>query len=191
MKRNRLFLGLAALLVVAIGFGVWEVRAASLRATLASNWGGSFRATTDVGSATFDLGSGGNFSNDLTEGTGANQANKIFNDTATATTTYDLDGTLTGPLGTLTFTRIVAIRITTPATNTAAVTVSGDFIRSKYLSGWVADPIVIPVGGASVKGQFQFVTPSTAGVAITATSGDDVTVTVAGSDSFTIVVIGS
>jgi hypothetical protein len=148
-------------------------------------------AAPDLGSTRFELtAAGGNIDFDFTDGSGLNQANKIFADSAAATTTYDLDGSLTGPLGTVTFSRIVAIRIKAATTNAAAIAVGGDFILTKYLTPGAdtLSAVTIPV---HIGGMFTFVAPSATGVAITATTGDQLTLTVTGSDAFDIVIIGS
>ena len=90
----------------------------------------------------------GVISRTLTNGTGINQANKVFQDHGATGTTYDLDaGTLLDPLGAVlpAFSRIICVMVLAPITNTLNVAVGGDFILSKYLTGWVDDAVTIPV----------------------------------------------
>jgi len=194
MKRNRLVVGLAALLAVMIGLlAGGDVSAAALRATIDSNLALTFTTAVDVGEAKYDAGSSGNFQQVILEGTGLNQANKAFLDTAATTTSYDLDSTLTGPLGSVTFGRVVGWRITCPAANAGAVSISGDFILTKYLvpGGDTLSAVTVPVCQAGAKSSWQHWAPSATGYVVTATTGDVLTVTVSGSDSFTIHVLGS
>lgn len=156
--------------------------------------GGSFESriklqlssTPDLGSAGWDYASSGatSFLNTFTVGTGLNQVNKVFVDTAAVTTTYDLDaGTMLDPLGSaLTFTRVCGIAIYAPTTNAAAITLGGDFITTI----WGTASISIAVGG-----HFEHTVPTAAAKVPVASTGDEVVVTVTGSDAFGIIIIGS
>jgi hypothetical protein len=153
----------------------------------------SLSGAPDIGAAAFALGSGFSHTFPFADGAGLNMANMVVIDHATATTSYDLDGTtLPHPSGNgnyaAGFARIKAIAVKAAAANSANITVGGDFILSKYLTAWVDDALTIPV---HVGGLFLFVAPAAAGVVVTATTGDVVTVTVAGSDAFDIVILGS
>ena len=145
----------------------------------------------DLGSSSYEFSSAAaSWVKSFTEGVGLNQANKVFVDTAATTTSYDLDaGTGVATLGTLLdFTRIVAVGVYSSSANAANITVGGDFILSKYLTGWVEDALAIPVHPGGV---FSFVAPSATGVAVTVTTGDVITVTCPGTEAFGIVILGS
>lgn len=144
----------------------------------------------DAGTLAWDLGSNGVKEHEFSNGSGSGAINKIYVDTASTATNYDLDaGTLTDPTGTaLTFSRIAFVRIVPATTNTAAVAVGGDFILTKYLTSWVDDALTIPVHPL---GSFQWVAPNATGVAVTASTGDVITVTPSGSETFTIIIGGS
>jgi len=164
---------------------------ATLTATLKALFNAQYSATPDLGGAGWTSGDAGIYSRSIANGTGLNQANKVFQDHGATGTTYDLDaGTMLDPLGVAipAFTRIVAIMIDAPATNTLPVAVSGDFLLSKLLTGWVDDAASIPVypGGC-----FLYVAPTVAGVAVTAGTGDVITVTPSGTEEFDVLVLGS
>lgn len=155
-------------------------------------------ATTDLAIARWDFAS--NVSRMFANGSSTNQANKVFHDTATlagsGATSYDLDGTLTGALGTVTFSRIYAIvvwRETAYAASTQDenLTIGGDFYLSKILTGWVDDAVVDKV---TPNGMWMRIAPDATGIAVTATTGDVLTITNASSaDSVTynVLVVGS
>ena len=159
-------------------------------------------STTDLGSATWTYPSSGatSWTNTFTSGTGLNQANKVYQDSVTlagsGTSTIDLDSTLTGPLASVSFTRIYAIlirRTDTPAASTQDenLTIGGDFILTKYLVGWVDDAVTIPIPPGGV---FYMLAPNSTGIAVTASTGDQVTITnasAADSCTFQILVLGS
>lgn len=141
---------------------------------------------------------------DLTHGSGLNQVNKVFQDSVTlagsGAQSYDLDGgALLDPTNTaITFARIalIAIRRTdTPAASTQDenLLISGDFILTKYLipGADTLSAVTIPIHPG---GMFLWIAPNSTGVAITATTGDGLTITNASSaDSctFQIVIMGS
>lgn len=142
----------------------------------------------------------------FTDGVGLNQANKVFVDKVTlagaASVTYDLDsGALADPSGVsggvvAAFSRIVAIcirRTNTPvaATQDENVNLLGDFVRTKLLGGVAADPVTIPIRPG---GMFVFIAPDATGVAVTAGTGDEITLTNASagdSCDLEVVIIGS
>ncbi|OGR95739.1 MAG: hypothetical protein A2V88_15975 [Elusimicrobia bacterium RBG_16_66_12] len=190
MKRF-LTVGLAALCAIVLALGsMGDVTAAtSLTASLASTWSVRLTEALAAGTQSYDSANSGHTVT-LTNGSGLNQANKVFVATAAATTSYDLDSTLTGPLGSVSFTRIVGIRVVAASANSAAISVGGDWILTKYLTpgGDTLANTTIPV---SINGSWEFVAPTAAGIAVTATTGDVVTITVAGTDSFTVMVVGS
>lgn len=121
----------------------------------------------------------------ITDGTGANQANKIFTRRLTlaalASATYDLDsGSLSDPSGVSSgvlaaFSRIVALRVTRVDEGDENVSMAGDFVTTKFLgnagSGSIADAY-IPIRPG---GNFQYEAPSSTGIAVTASTGDEIT----------------
>jgi hypothetical protein len=163
--------------------------------------------TADLGSAPYSLNS--SWAKQIADGTGINQANKIFVDKVTlaggASVTYDLDGgALADPSGVsggvvAALSRVVAIairRTATPAASTQDedVHLKGDFVTTKLLgnlgSGSLADA-VIPIGPGGV---YLHVFPGANGVGVTASTGDQITLeNVSGSDSveLEVVLIGS
>lgn len=199
MKR-KIFRGLAVAAIFALALaGMGDVMASTLGGRIGNSVALTYSASQDLGNATWDSNSGttnlGTFNITLTDGSTANKANKIHVDTINTGTTYDLDaGTLVSPLGVAqaAFSRIVAIRVCAPSTNAADVAVGGDFIQSKYLllSGIVDDVVVatIPVRPG---GCFLFTAPDATGVAVTASTGDVMTVTPSGSETAYVVIVGS
>ncbi len=110
---------------------------------------------------------------DLANGTGANQADKIFSDTrqlaASATENLDLAGVLTDAFGaTLTFTKIKALMVAAKSTNTNDVLVGG--AASNQFLSWVGD--ASDVVKVKPGGMFLITAPDANGLAVTATSGD-------------------
>lgn len=191
--KSKLFKGLALAAAITLAIlGLGDVQAAStlsgdIRNTIAITYG----ASQDLGSASWNAGPAGTFSISLTDGSTLNKASKIHVDTITTGTNYDLDaGTLVSPLGVAqtAFSRIVAVRVCAPATNVANVAVGGDFILTKYLTGWVDDALTIPVHPG---GCLLWTAPSAAGVAVTATTGDMITVTPSGVETAYVVIVGS
>lgn len=147
--------------------------------------------TPDQGSLTWDIGTSGVSTQALANGSGSLQVNKVYVKTAAVTTTVDLDSSLIDPAGsTISFSRIAFVRIVPGAANAAALTLGGDFILTKYLvpGGDTLTNTKIPI---NLLGRFEFLAPNATGIAITAATGDEITVTVTGSDSFSIVVLGS
>lgn len=196
--RNRWLSPLVALLTVALVLPAPAVLADTLAVTSRTYTEVTATTTQDFGTAEYKTAPKWDIS--YTTGTGLNQANKIFIDKITlagsGSTNYDLDGTLTGPLGSVSFTRIVSVKVrrtTTPAASTQDenLTIGGDFVLTKYLIGWVDDALTIPLHPGGV---WSFDAPNSTGVAITATTGDVLTITNASSaDSceYEIVIVGS
>lgn len=112
----------------------------------------------------------------FTNGTGANQGNMIFHDqrtlTASATENLDLAGVLTSKFGTtITFMAVKGILVVAAAANTNNVNVSRE--------GTNGVPVFLALGdGLPVKpgGVFLWIDPTAAGVAVTAGTGDLLTV---------------
>lgn len=185
-KRFRTPLAIIALLAMAYG----AYAASTLKSTkIELVMSGGLTGAPAFGNLNFDLNQ--TWSNTFTSGTGANQANKIYCLSAAATTTVDLDSTLTLCDGTTgAFSRIAGVYIKPGTSNSAALTLSGDFILTKYLipGGDTLSAVTIPI---NKNGIWAFTAPDATGVAVTATTGDGLTITVTGSDAFQLLVLGS
>jgi len=183
---------LAAALAIFIGAPLPFLLAATTTSNVViqSNIRAEGLGAPDQGSLRWELGTdSGQKSITFTNGSGALAVNKVFVDHAATTTTYDLDGSLTDPTGaTISFARIAAVRIIPDPGNAAALALGGDFILTKYLTGWVDDVVTIPIHKT---GFWTFVAPDATGVAVTASTGDQLTITVSGSDAYDIVILGS
>lgn len=110
-------------------------------------------------------------------GTGANQATQIFDDTrtlgASATEDLDLAGVLTNSLGvSLTFTRLKAICVKAAAANTNNVNVQRATANGVPFLMAALDGISLTPGAL-----FLAVFPDANGVAVTAGTGDLITIT--------------
>lgn len=133
------------------------------------------------------------FSIPFTNGTGANQANNRWSDTRSllTATNEDLDfagGSLTGPLGTaLTFTKIKAIVIYAPTTNTAAIAVTRPAANGVPFLTTASDGFSLQPGGL-----FILTNPSDAGITVTAATGDLINIANASgaTQSYQIIVLG-
>ena len=130
----------------------------------------------------------------LTSGTGLGAADMQWSDTrtlsASATEDLDLAGSLSGPLGTtLTFARIKLVYVKALAANTNDVQVTRPASNGVPLFLAAGDGLAVKPGGC-----FLWMAPNAAGVAVTAATGDLLTLTnSAGSTSVTysIVVLGA
>lgn len=141
-------------------------------------------ASTELGAASWAYRT--NWTNAFTNGSGANQASKVFADTfslaGSAAVSYDLNGALTGPMGAVvTFSRVYAICIQrtdayVASTQDENLLLGGNFILTKYLipGADTLAAVTIPIGP---RGMFAVVFPSPTGVAVTATTGDIITLT--------------
>lgn len=108
---------------------------------------------------------------DFTNGTGEDQANNLFADdfSGVASQTYDLAGGVTNAIGsTLTFTAIKAIVVEN--TGSSEITYGGGANPFLGFIGAAAHTIKIPAGGMLV-----LVDPTAAGQAVTAGTGDTIT----------------
>jgi hypothetical protein len=109
----------------------------------------------------------------FTNGTGANQIDRVFSDrrtlAASASESLDLAGTLVDALGaTVTFARVRALRIKADAANTNNVVVGGAASNAfASLFGDATDKIVVRPGGLVL-----VVAPDTTGYVVTAGTGD-------------------
>lgn len=130
----------------------------------------------------------------LTSGTGANQADLIFHDTRTlagsGTEDLDLAGVLSSALGaSLTFARVKAVIISAASGNTNNVNLTRPASNGVPLFLAASDGIAVRPGGV-----FAWVAPDASAVAVTAGTGDLLTVTnSAGSTSVTysVVIVGA
>ena len=130
----------------------------------------------------------------FTDGTGANQAKKIFTDTrtlsASAAESLDLYGSLVDQFGvTLNFAKLKAIIVTAAPGNTNSVQVTRPASNGVPLFMAAGDGIALTPGAT-----FCAVFPDANGVAVTASTGDLITFTnSAGSTSvtYTLILIGT
>jgi hypothetical protein len=162
---------------------------ATTRATVGIK--GDVLGTIDIGTLTHAV----NLNASLTfdDGTGANQANMIWSDTrtlsASATENLDLAASLTNAFGTtLTFTKVKAILITAASGNTNSVQVTRPASNGVPLFMAAGDGIALTPGGV-----FYAAWPDANGVAVTASTGDLISITnSAGSTSVTysVVILG-
>jgi hypothetical protein len=131
---------------------------------------------------------------ELANGTGANSADLCFHDTrtlsASATEDLDLAGSLAGPFGaSQVFVELRAILVSAAAANTNNVNLTRPASNGVPLFLAASDGIAIPPGGV-----FMWSCPADAKVAVTASTGDLLTLTnSAGSTSVTydVVIIGT
>lgn len=130
----------------------------------------------------------------LTSGTGAGAADLLWSDTrtlaASATEDLDLAGVLTGPLGgTLTFARIKGLIVAAAPANSNNVNVTRPASNGVPLFLAASDGIPVPPGGV-----FAWFAPTAAGIAVTAGTGDLITVANAGGGTpviYDVVIIGA
>lgn len=130
----------------------------------------------------------------LSDGTGADQADRIFHDTrtlsASATEDLDLAGVLADALGTtLTFARVKAVIVSAAEANTNNVQVTRPASNGVPLFLAASDGIAVRPGGV-----FAWIAPDATAVAVTAGTGDLLTFTnSAGSTSVTysVVIVGA
>ena len=143
---------------------------ASFSGKVSASISAEYTSATDIGNIPFPINVSPNIM--LTSGTGANQANAFFADTRTLTASssenLDLAGSLVDAFGsTLTFTKIKAVMITAPATNTNDVLVGGHESAAVTFFGDVTDVVKVRPGGC-----FLITSPDATGFAVTATTAD-------------------
>jgi len=163
-----------------------------LQASVLMALSGALVDTLDVGAATYPLNLNAQYN--FADGTGANQANKVFTDTrtlsASAAESLDLAGGLVDAFGvTLTFTRIKAIIVTAAAGNTNSVQVTRPASNGAPLFMAASDGMALTPGA-----MLAAVFPDATGIAVTAGTGDLLTFTnSAGSTAvtYTVVIIGT
>jgi hypothetical protein len=147
--------------------------------------------TLDLGDATFPISFTQAIS--LLNGTGAGQADRVFTDTRTLTASaaesLDLAGALTDAFGaTVTFARIKTVIVAALATNTNDVQVTRPASNGVPLFMAAGDGIPVRPGGA-----FAWFCSDVTGIAVTAGTGDLLTLTnSAGTTSvtYTILIFG-
>jgi hypothetical protein len=134
------------------------------------------------------------FAFEFQNGTGANQANMVWHDTRTlaASGTEDLDlaGVLTNMFGVaVVFTKIKAVIVKARAENTNNVTVARAAANGAPLFMAAGDGVSLVPGG-----MFCVVAPNVAGIAVTAGTGDLLTVTNAAAGTpvtYDVIVVGT
>lgn len=112
------------------------------------------------------------YSKQLTSGTGANQADRLFTDqrtiTASSTDSLDLQGSLTDAFGsTVTFAKIKVLIVAAAAGNTNNVNVTRPAANGVPLFLAAGDGVPVKPGGL-----FVWMASDAAGVAVTAGTGD-------------------
>lgn len=191
-KRNRLLVGLTALLlVVGLAAHQGDVSAASLTAQVKVEITSTLTNTLDLSVASAPLNTAPiqNFAN----GVGASQANVIWGDERTLTTasTEDIDfagGGLTDAFGVAVApVKIRALLIISASANTTNLTLFGDANSIPFLNT-AATTVTLQPGG-----MYLYTAPATAGVTVTAGTGDIVQVANAAGASATyrIIAIGT
>lgn len=129
----------------------------------------------------------------IASGTATGQADRVFSDTrtlaASASEDLDLAGSLVGPLGTtVTFAKLKALVVVAAAGNTNAVRVTRPASNGVPLFLAASDGIDVLPGGT-----FMWVGPG-AGVAVTASTGDLITIANSSSGtsvSYDVIIIGT
>lgn len=130
----------------------------------------------------------------LTNGTGANQADRVFSDqrtiTASSTDSIDLSGSLTDAFGaTVTFARVKLVLVTAAATNVNNVNVTRPASNGLPLFLAAGDGIAVRPGGV-----FCWACTDATGVAVTAGTGDLLDIVNSGAGSsvvYDVVIIGA
>ena len=129
----------------------------------------------------------------LDNGTGANQADKIFTDTRTVTTgatdSIDLAGSLTDAFGaTITLARVKAILVKAASGNTTDLSIGRPASNGVPMFSAVSDAIVIRPGGV-----FFWAAPDATAIAVTAGTGDLLSIINAAgaSANYDIVIVGA
>lgn len=161
---------------------------AELTGTISVKYKGAYSDSPDIGilsHAFAEL-----FSNTLTNGTGANQANTIFSDNRSISGNDDIDlaGGLTDSFGnTLTYTSVKAIIIKAADANSANIIMGAEGANPfATIFNDATDAILIPPGG-----MFVLTNPAADGFAVTAGTGDILRFAPAsGTQAFDLIIIG-
>jgi hypothetical protein len=129
----------------------------------------------------------------LDNGTGANQADKVFTDTRTVTTgatdSLDLAGTLTDAFGvTFTIARVKAILVKAASANTTDLSIARPAANGLVLFSAASDAIVIKPGGV-----FFWAAPDATAIPVTAGTGDLLSIINAAgaSANYDLVIVGA
>lgn len=131
---------------------------------------------------------------ELANGTGANSADLMFHDqrtlAASGTENLDLAGSLTNGFGaTLTFVEVRAILVTAASGNTNNVVVSRPASNGVPLFSAASDAIPVPPGGL-----FMWACGADGAVAVTAGTGDIITITNSSSGTsvtYDVIIVGT
>lgn len=163
----------------------------ALSATIKAGIQASQTNVLDLGTATFPLSVLESLS--LTDGTDAGEADRIFSDertlAASATEDLDLSGSLTNAFGTVTFARIKAVFVIANSGNTNNVNVSRPASNGVPLFLAAGDGLGVRPGGV-----FMWACTDATGVAVTAGTGDLLTIANSSSGSavtYRIIIIGA
>lgn len=164
----------------------------TLSASVSVNVVAALASALDIGSANYPCNFGPSYN--FTDGTGANQAQKLFSDTRTiaisGTDDLDLSGVLTDAYGNvLSLTKVKAIIIQADPANTNDVVVGGAASNQvASIFGAVTQTIKVKPGGV-----FAIVAPDVNGYAVTAATADLLRIANSGagtSVNYTIIIIG-
>ena len=162
-----------------------------LSVTIKSSFAGSHTSALDLGTAEMPFNAA--YAKVFTDGIGVNQVDRIFTDrrtiAASATDSLDLSGALTNAFGTVTFARIKGVLVMASAANTNNVNVVRPSSNGVPLFLAAGDGMPVHPGG-----KFEWVSPTAAGVAVTAGTGDllDLVNSGAGTSvTYDIIVIGA
>ena len=164
----------------------------ALSATIKASVGATQTSPVDLGTATFPLNVLQSLS--LSDGTGANQADRMFTDTRTlsASANEDLDfsGSLTNAFGvTVTFARIKAIMVIAASGNTNNVNVTRPASNGVPFLLAAGDGMAVRPGGV-----FLLASVDATGYPVTAATGDLINIANSAGTTgvdYTIVVIGA
>lgn len=166
--------------------------ATSLSASINLNVVADLIDSLDVGEVKYPVSYGVSYQ--LTDGTGANQAKRIWTDTrtltASSTENLDLAGVLADAFGNvLTFTKIKALIVKAASANTNDVVIGNHATAAFFpMFGAATHTALVKPGGT-----VAFIAPDANGLAVTATTADMLTMTnSAGGTSvtYTIIIIG-
>lgn len=187
-KTRRILTAIALLVAVALVLTDAGHAATNLAATVRLTVTGSYDNALDLTNVQAPL----SYQNSvaLTNGTGANQADKLFTDTRSVAAAEDLDvsgGSLTDAFGaTFTIAELKVLIVCADTANTGNIVVGGDAASVPFLST-AATTISVKPGGC-----FVYTDPSAAGTAVTGTSADIIQVAPSsGTQAYSILIMGS
>jgi hypothetical protein len=168
--------------------------AQTLTATINHHMAASYRGTNDLGAPIYTLDQGLQAPISLGNGTGTNQASRLFSDTrtlaASATENLDLAGVLTDPFGNvLTFATVKVMKFCAAAANVNNVVIGGAAVNG-FVGPFGAAPHTLAVRPG---GCFVWVAPQT-GAAVTPGTGDLLQVANSGagtSVTYDVIILGT